>query len=308
MNDLQPHDQFFKQIFSEPKRVKSLLDIFYPELSQKIDLESIRLLNSEKYSQKIGKSLLDLLYECKIENEKSFLRIIFEHKSYIDKNLPSQLLYYNGILWEETGEYEEYPPIINIVLYHGKRKWNIPTTLPKTNSEIIERFTNKLNYHLIDLSKVADEEMINKLYIDFCTVSALLTMKHIFEDLRKYKHILKKVFEHYQDGCVFIILDYISVVNNPQEVENVLKEILGGEKDMMTLTEKWKMEGLQQGLQQGLIKAKQEDIVKLIKVRFGNVPENVEKLISNINDLEELDKLFTKAILANSLEELLKRD
>jgi cation transport regulator ChaC len=66
------------------------------------------------------------------------------------------------------------------------------------------------------------------------------------------------------------------------------------------------MEGLQQGLQQGLIKAKQEDIIKLIKVRFGNVPENVEKLISNINDLEELDKLFTKAILANSLEELLK--
>jgi len=78
------------------------------------------------------------------------------------------------------------------------------------------------------------------------------------------------------------------------------------EKEMMILTEKWKMEGLQQGLQQGLIKAKQEDIVKLIKVRFGNVPENVEKLISNINDLEDLDKLFTKAILANSLEELLK--
>jgi len=77
---------------------------------------------------------------------------------------------------------------------------------------------------------------------------------------------------------------------------------------MMILTEKWKMEGLQQGLQQGLIKAKQEDIVKLIKVRFGNVPENVEKLISNINDLEELDKLFTKTVLANSLEELLKRD
>jgi len=78
------------------------------------------------------------------------------------------------------------------------------------------------------------------------------------------------------------------------------------EKEMMILTEKWKMEGLQQGLQQGLIKAKQEDIVKLIKVRFGNVPENVEKLISNINDLEDLDKLYTKAILANSLEELLK--
>jgi Putative transposase, YhgA-like. len=79
-------------------------------------------------------------------------------------------------------------------LYHGKRKWNIPTTLPKTNSEIIERFTNKLNYHLIDLSKVADEEMINKLYVDFCTVSALLTMKHIFEDFKKVQTYLKESF------------------------------------------------------------------------------------------------------------------
>ena len=181
MNDLQPHDQFFKQIFSELKRPKSLLDIFYPELSQKIDLESIRLLNSEKYSQKVGKLLLDLLYECKIENKKSLIRIIFEHKSYIDKNLPSQLLYYNGILWEESGEYEKYPSIINIVLYHSKRKWKIPTTLPKTNSEIIEKFANKLNYHLIDLSKVADEEMINKLYIDFYTVSEPLTMRHFLK-------------------------------------------------------------------------------------------------------------------------------
>jgi hypothetical protein len=81
---------------------------------------------------------------------------------------------------------------------------------------------------------------------------------------------------------------------------------LGGEKEMMTLTEKWKMEGLQQGLQQGLIKAKQEDIIKLINLEFGRVPEELEKLISDINDLEELDKLFTKVFLANSLEELLR--
>jgi len=73
---------------------------------------------------------------------------------------------------------------------------------------------------------------------------------------------------------------------------------------MMTLTEKWKMEGLQQGL----IKAKREDILKLINLKFGRVSEEVEKSILEISDLEELDKLFTKTVLANSLEELLKRD
>jgi len=66
----------------------------------------------------------------------------------------------------------------------------------------------------------------------------------------------------------------------------------------MTLTEKWKMEGI--------IGAKKEDILKLINLKFERVPEGLEKLISGINDLEELDKLFTKVFLANSLEELLR--
>ncbi|WP_299238642.1 hypothetical protein [Sulfurihydrogenibium sp.] len=70
----------------------------------------------------------------------------------------------------------------------------------------------------------------------------------------------------------------------------------------MTLTEKWKMEGLQQGL----IKAKQEDILKLINLKFGRISEEAEKSILEISDLEELDKLFTKAVLAKSLEELLR--
>jgi hypothetical protein len=63
-----------------------------------------------------------------------------------------------------------------------------------------------------------------------------------------------------------------------------------------------------EGLQQGLIKAKQEDIIKLINLKFGRISEEVEKSILEISDLEELDKLFTKAVLAKSLEELLKRD
>jgi hypothetical protein len=71
----------------------------------------------------------------------------------------------------------------------------------------------------------------------------------------------------------------------------------------ITLTEKWKMEGLQQGIIEGQKKA----ILKSIQLKFGRVPEELEKLISDINDLEELDKLFTKVFLANSLEELLRR-
>jgi hypothetical protein len=32
--DIQPHDSFFKQIFSDPKRVKLLLDIFAKDIAR----------------------------------------------------------------------------------------------------------------------------------------------------------------------------------------------------------------------------------------------------------------------------------
>jgi len=34
--DIQPHDSFFKQIFSDPKRVKLLIDIFAKDIGQEI--------------------------------------------------------------------------------------------------------------------------------------------------------------------------------------------------------------------------------------------------------------------------------
>jgi len=55
---------------------------------------------------------------------------------------------------------------------------------------------------------------------------------------------------------------------------------------MMTLTEKWKMEGI--------IGAKKEDILKLINLKFGRVSDEVEKSISEISDLKELDNFLQR--------------
>jgi hypothetical protein len=46
--DLQPHDWFFKIVFSNSKSVKTLLDIFLPKLSKKVEIDSLKLVNIEK--------------------------------------------------------------------------------------------------------------------------------------------------------------------------------------------------------------------------------------------------------------------
>jgi hypothetical protein len=146
-------------------------------------------------------------------------------------------------------------------------------------------------------------------------------MKHIFDSMKGFVKVLEliadyiKTHDHIETThCIFIVLDYIvSVKNNPEEVESILKELTGGDNKVMTLTEKWKMEGLQEGLQkgkqeglqEGLIKAKKDDIKSAVLIKFGLLPKELEEKIENTNDIQILDDMFKKVILAGKIEEIL---
>jgi len=82
------------------------------------------------------------------------------------------------------------------------------------------------------------------------------------------------------------------------------KAISGGEEKIMTLTEKWKMEGWMVGKTEGKMKGKKEALIKLIQLKFGVAAENLEKVIYECKDLEELDKILKKVALTNSIEEI----
>jgi len=318
--DIQPHDSFFKQIFSNPKRVKLLLDIFAKDVAKSI--HSIMPVNTEKFSSKSQKFMLDLLFSCKVKDQDAYIRVVLEHKSYLDKELPVQLSYYNSAIWEEAiKEKDYYPPIINIVFYHGKGEWNIPTSLPVLEDQNLEKYVSKLNYILIDLNKVSDEDIISETYQDLCAQWAMLAMKHIFDSIKGFIKVLEliadyiKSHEHIEKShCIFLTLDYIvSVKNNPEEVENILKELTGGDEKVMTLTEKWMMEGLQKGLQEGLekglqeglIKAKKDDIKSVILIKFKVLPKELEEKIESTDDIQILDDMLKRVALAGKIEEIL---
>jgi len=318
--DIQPHDSFFKQVFSDPKKVKMLLGIFAKDVAKSI--HSITPVNTEIFSSKSQKFMLDLLFSCKVKDQDAYIRIVLEHKSYLDKELPVQLSYYNSAIWEEAiKEKEYYPPIINIVFYHGKGEWNIPTSLPILEDQNLEKYVSKLNYILIDLNKVSDEDIISETYQDLCAQWAMLAMKHIFDSIKGFIKVLELIADYIKthdyiekSHCIFIVLDYIvSVKDNPEEVESILKELTGGDKKVMTLTEKWMMEGLQEGLQkgkqeglqEGLVKAKRDYVKSSILIKFGVLPKELEEKIETTDDIQTLDEMFKKVILAGKIEDIL---
>ena len=64
--------------------------------------------------------------------------------------------------------------------------------------------------------------------------------------------------------------------------------------------------GIQEGLQEGIQRGKQEDLIKILEVRFGEVDESLRERIKGIEEVKKLEELLISAIRVNDLEEFKK--
>ena len=65
-----------------------------------------------------------------------------------------------------------------------------------------------------------------------------------------------------------------------------------------------KAEGRVEGRAEGRAEEKQSTVLKLLRLRFGTVPESVTNQISSIRNFSRLDALFEKALTAQTLDEI----
>ena len=68
--------------------------------------------------------------------------------------------------------------------------------------------------------------------------------------------------------------------------------------------EQGKAQGIEQGIEQGKAQGRQEAILRLLRLRFQNVPETLTNRITSIESLSDLDTLLEQAITAQSLDEI----
>ncbi len=81
---VNPHDKFFKAVFSRRTEAVSFLrSTLPPEVIQKIKPESIQLANTHYISKELQESMSDVVYEADFEGFPIKLAFIIEHKSYV---------------------------------------------------------------------------------------------------------------------------------------------------------------------------------------------------------------------------------
>ncbi|WP_448589403.1 hypothetical protein [Thermodesulfobium sp.] len=131
-------------------------------------------------------------------------------------------------------------------------------------------------------------------------------------------------FKNFSIEDIVSILNYIAINYGLERTNQIISEVGGDKKMIMTLTKKWMMEGEKKGRKEGekigrkegekigrkegekigkLLSA-QEMVINAIEAKFDTVPENIENKVKSISDRERLKKILKAMFKIKNIEEL----
>ena len=330
MNELvhNPHDRFFKRIFSDIRIARDFLWNYLPqEAVEIVDLDYLIPENNSHVDENLRESLSDMLYKTKIKGQDGYIYILMEHKSYIEGKVIFQLLRYITSIWEEKYDpkTKKVPIIIPMVIYHGREVWNVETSLSnmvqgiEDLSDELKTYLPTYRYEICDFSIKNKKRIIGltatKVAIEAMRAGTAITNEEFKERLRRVFEYINQLPEEevheWFEGCMIYLLNVREDVTI-EEILKVQKEIMPGRGEIvMTIAEKLrnegKLEGKLEGKVEGKLEGEREFAIRILSKRFGNqLTEEIkdkirkadEKTINYIGDnlleitIEELKKLL----------------
>lgn len=219
-----PHDRFFKETFGNVAVAKDFLNNYLPQnIIKIIDVDTLEPQKDSFINEELQESFSDLLFKADINKSEAYIYFLFEHKSYISKDIAFQLLKYIIEIWEAKTKKEktyELPMIIPLVIYHGKDSWNIKTSLGQMITgfeqfpQDIKKYALNYEYLIYNLSRYTDEEIKGEvqLKIIFTTLRDIFTKDRngLLESILRATKYLQEL-EDKQTGIEYfeILMRYI---------------------------------------------------------------------------------------------------
>ena len=154
------HDNFFKSLFSVKENLADLLHGSLPQdVLQGLKIESLEYDPTEYVDQELAPYFKDISCNMLYGETNIKISLLYEHKSYPDKNIHLQLLRYILNVWEnQVANKQKLTPVITMVFYHGKRKWTESGFVHVP--EQLKRYVPLFDYALFDTKDIEDHAII----------------------------------------------------------------------------------------------------------------------------------------------------
>ena len=311
-----PYDTLFKRTLGDKEVAKDFLENYLPEhILKKVDLTTISIAKDSFVDGKLEESFSDILYNVSINDIDGYIYLLFEHKSYLDKMTPVQLLGYITDIWglhENQSKEDKLPLIIPLLIYHGNESWDFGDRLSELVDDIPESISVHIpdyKYLVYDFSGYSEAEIKGQIKLRLF----LKLLSHMFSDdfekglqevLPLMNELKKKTTGmEYIETVVKYILNVgeeISLNELNKKAKNISSE---GSEFIMTIAEKIHEEGKKEGRKVGKKETMREMTIKFLINKFKKVPENYKKQIKEL-DIEELEVIANKIVDMKDLSEL----
>jgi hypothetical protein len=235
------HDKIFREVLEDKREVASLINKVLKLENKKEALkeDDLERCNGKFVSNSFNYAEADMIYRKKGED----VFFLIEHKSTIDYSMPYRILMYcleilkRAIDVTKIGKsYYKIPMVYPIVIYTGKRKWNIEQCIEERQQKIPGckpiRF---YEYEIIDINDYSEQQLLTDK--SFLSKLMLLEKSHTNEKIMEsFRKILQEdLTPKNKDLLKRIVLYILREEIGKEEKEQLLKELVekGGENKMI---------------------------------------------------------------------------
>ena len=326
-----PHDKLFRAVWSNSENAAGFLKHYLPDkVLQLLDFDTLEIAKDSFIEKELQDYYSDMLYKVSVAGSSAYIYVLFEHKSYFDKNVHLQLLGYMIKIWQQCKKQqqkeqnksapasceEKFSIVIPILIYHGQQSW--PKDSAWFSSHIfspvkeLSAYIPNFKFELYDLNHLTDEQIKGTIMGRV----VMLLFKYAFDPdlLEKLPNILslmnsllekKTGLEYFETVLryLFGIIDNVSVEKIKDITEKAISTKKGG-KIVMTLAEQLYKEGEIQGIsigeergiaigeERGEIRGKREGLSDAIELGMAlKFPETLNIVMEGVNKITNIDAL-----------------
>ena len=322
------HDHGYKLLFSQPVLVEELVRGFLPgPWVDRLDFSSLQKTGGSVITDDLRERHDDVIWKLRWKDGREehwfWIYLLLELQSTPDRFMAVRLLTYVGLLLQELIREKKLepgsllPPVLPVVLYHGKPRWRTSLDLgslfvPAPGE--VKTHLPQLCYRLLDAGQLPlhHPDLRNNLVAALLrleTAEAREAAARVREldllvpaeekELRRIIDIwLVRLFRKFPFSTT-ISSGKINL-GSATMLEETFREF--EQKVRQEARREGRQEGRQEGLQEGEIKTLRKVVRQMLRQRFGPVPQVVRQRIQEMSS-SELTKLTRRILTANSLQE-----
>jgi predicted transposase/invertase (TIGR01784 family) len=303
----QIHDKGYKKLFKNKSIFQQLLETFVPEAwIKELDFNTCESLDKSFISDHYKETASDIIYKVKRNRRNSFVVILMEFKSTVERFITLHLANYITNFYmdyvESTPNVKLLPPVFPILLYNGDKEWTAPTKISEVidDSQLLGKYALNFEYFAIPINKY-DREYLLKIK----NVVSILFLAEAHYDAELLEQLFLEVFEREADkGPISLLLNWFVQLSKhgkiPEEDVDELERIYTSKEEvrqmLITALKKEKQEIFDQGKREGEREGKREgDYERQIMTAHKMISKGFEiALIAEITGLSEAEILKLK--------------